>query len=108
MTVLNRRELFRTTAGLAAYLGLVPGAGGALAQSGDGKPFPFTYEGLVARAQKLATMPYVPPYRPDAAVIQQINYEEHGKLKFKTERAPFSKGDGAYPLTFFHLGQYFG
>lgn len=108
MTALNRRELFRTTAGLAAFLGLVPGARLALAQALGGTSAPFSYEGLVARARKLAAMPYVPPYRPKPDVIQQINYEEHGKLKFKSDRAPFGNGDGAYPVTFFHLGQYFG
>ena len=108
MTALNRRELLRTTAALAALLGLSPGARRALAQEQGAPSVPFSYEALVARARTMAGQPYTPPYRPMPEVIQQINYEQHGKIKFRTDEAPFSRGDGAYPLVFFHLGQYFG
>lgn len=106
MNSLNRRELFRTTAGLAAFLGLPAALRPALAQ--EVASAPFSYEQLVARARRMAKEPYAPPYRPMPEVIQQINYEQHGKLKFKPDRAPYANGGGAYPLNFFHLGQYFG
>ncbi|CFX08826.1 Glucans biosynthesis protein D 2 [Candidatus Filomicrobium marinum] len=106
MTSLNRRDLFRTTAGLAVFMGLPPALRPALAQEAPGTPF--SYEELVARARRMAKEAYVPPYRPMPDVIQQIDYEQHGKLKFKPDRAPYANGGGAYPLNFFHLGQYFG
>lgn len=72
-------------------------------------PEDFSFEHLISRAKKMAKQSYEAPYRPKPEVVARINYEEHGKLKFKTDQAPFAElgGDGAYPVTFFHLGEYF-
>src|SRR3546814_14282629 len=60
----------------------------------------------------MAGQPYEPPYRPAPEVVQQIDYEAHGKIRFDPDRALFGPdGTGtasAYPATFFHLGQFFG
>ncbi|WP_118134416.1 glucan biosynthesis protein [Oceanicella sp. SM1341] len=101
---LNRRDMLRGTAGLAALLATPLAARRALAQ---GALQPFSYEELVSRAEAAAKAPYTPPYRPMPEVTAQIDYEAHGKLKFKTDRAPFADRHGAYPVTFFHLGQFF-
>ncbi len=73
---------------------------------------PFSYQLLIERARALANTPYIPPYQPMPDVVHAIDYEQHGKIKFRTDRAPFSgqagtSPDGAYPLEFFHLGRYF-
>lgn len=73
---------------------------------------PFSFEALTARAQQLAGTPYVPPYQPMPEVVSQIDYTQHGKLKFRPEKALFAGQAGAalppaYPLEFFHLGQFF-
>jgi len=107
MKALNRRDLFRTCAGFAAFLGFAPGLRFAFAEGTEGAT-PFKYESLIERARQMAASTYVPPNRPRPDVVSMINYEQHGKLKFKTDRAPFAYGNGAYPVTFFHLGQYFG
>lgn len=105
----TRRALLRNTTLLAGLMALAP-LRHALADSGAG--IPFAFEALVARAEAAARVAYVPPYRPMPEVVDQIDYEAHGKIVFRTETAPFSgeagtPGAAAYPLEFFHLGKYF-
>ncbi|KAA0969330.1 glucan biosynthesis protein D [Aureimonas fodinaquatilis] len=108
MTYLNRRQFLYSSAALAALSAISPHQASALTNADLGEPFDFTYEALVERAREAAAKPYVAPYRPMPEVVQEIDYDAHGKLKFKTDFAPFSGSGGAYPATFFHLGQFFG
>jgi glucans biosynthesis protein len=103
------RRAFLRAAGIAGFPLF---ANPALAESEAsglefGKPFPFTFDGLLERARQLAAKPYVVPYRPAPDIVGKIDYDVHGKIRFKTDRALFGKGPGAYPVTFFHLGQFF-
>lgn len=107
MTSLNRRDLLRATAGLAAFLGSSTTAKLAFAQGTRSSAVSFSYEKLVARAREAARSAYVPPFRPMPDVVLKIDYEQHGKLKFKSNLAPFANEGGAYPVTFFHLGEFF-
>lgn len=76
--------------------GLTLGAGAA-----------FSYDWLKARARSLAKAPYVPPPLPAPEIVRQIDYAAHGALRYKPEYALFAEGPGQFPVTFFHLGQYF-
>ncbi len=67
----------------------------------------FSFQGLVARAEALAKQPYQPPPSPPADVLQRIDYDAHGKLKYKADYALFAEGPGDFPVTFFHLGRFF-
>ncbi len=40
-------------------------------------------------------------------MLQQIDYDAHGKIKFKTDLALWAKGPSDFPVTFFHLGRFF-
>ena len=51
--------------------------------------------------------PYEPPPRPSPEVLQKINYEEWGKIKYRDDFALFANGPGPFPITFFHLGLFF-
>ena len=55
----------------------------------------------------MARAPYVPPPRPSPEILQQIDYDAHGKIKFKTDLALWANGPSDFPVTFFHLGRYF-
>lgn len=72
-----------------------------------GPPRQFSFEQLQARARQMASQPYLPPRSPDRGILEQIDYDEHGRLKFDTRAALFADGPGRYPVTFFHLGRYF-
>ncbi|WP_112664622.1 glucan biosynthesis protein [Microvirga flavescens] len=104
----DRRQFLQfatATAGLAA-------AGfpaSALAQQGlrYGAPSAFSFEGLKKRARDMAASPYVAPASPSPEILNQIDYDAHGKIKFKTDLALWAKGPSEFPVTFFHMGRYF-
>ena len=72
-----------------------------------GQPSPFSFEALTAEARSLAAQPYVSVNTLPADVLDKIDYETHGKIRFDTDSALFKDGPGAFPVTFFHLGRYF-
>ncbi|RWR07967.1 glucan biosynthesis protein D [Sinirhodobacter populi] len=103
--MLSRRALLQGATALAGTSMFLP-------RRVQAEPVPFSFEALTARAEALAGQAYVPPYQPMPDVVQQIDYAQHGKLKFRPEKALFAGQPGAdlpagYPLEFFHLGQYF-
>ncbi|PIW30144.1 MAG: glucan biosynthesis protein D [Rhodospirillales bacterium CG15_BIG_FIL_POST_REV_8_21_14_020_66_15] len=106
---LNRRALLKTAAASAA-LGLIPRRA-ATAEAGPsltfGEPVPFSYDMLKDLAARLARSPYAAPPRPAPAIVQRIDYEEWGKIKFDTDHALYASGRESYPVSFFHLGQWF-
>lgn len=67
----------------------------------------FSFDALVERAAALAKAPYVPPPTPLPAVVQQIDYEAWGNIRFRPDYALFAQGPSLYPVTFFHVGQFF-
>src|SRR5437899_10631040 len=64
---------------------------------------PFSFERLVALAKSLGAKPYVADTSLPADVLQRIDYDAHGKIKFNTDDALFRDGPGQFPVTFFHL-----
>ncbi|SMF39475.1 glucans biosynthesis protein [Tistlia consotensis] len=106
----ERRE-FLGTLGLAGLLWLAGAAPGSAAQRAAGlrlgEPRPFSFEALTEQARRLAAAPYEPPYRPAPEIVQKIDYQTHGQIRFRAEDALFAEGPGVYPATFFHLGMFF-
>ena len=110
MTPVTRRVFVRSAvlaagaAPLLSWLDLAHAKAGGLS---FGKPTPFSFEQLVERARVSATKAYQAPYRPAPQLVSKIDYEAHGKIHFKMDRALDASGPGMYPTTFFHLGQFF-
>jgi len=106
--MINRRTFISsaaTTAALAA-LGL-PAEAFAANHLKLGQAAPFSFETLIAQVRAMAAAPYQPQGKPPAEILDKINYEAHGKIKFNTDTALFANGPGQFPVTFFHLGRYF-
>jgi len=102
--MLNRRHLLQAMAASA----LAPAAARAEGASLDfGPAMPFSAEALKQRAKALAAKPYEPPSRPDPEIVQRLDYDAHGKLRFRYDYALWGEGGGAYPVTFQHVGKYF-
>ncbi len=103
------RRLFLTsaaaTAGLAAAGFPAPALAQAALQFGPAEPFSF--EALKAEARSRAARPYAAPPRPAPEILAQIDYDAHGKIRFKTDLALWANGPSDFPVTFFHLGRYF-
>jgi glucans biosynthesis protein len=72
-----------------------------------GRSQPFSFEDLIKEMQLRATQPFVRESSLPQPVLESIDYEQHGKIKFKTDHALFREGPGEFPVTFFHLGKYF-
>jgi periplasmic glucans biosynthesis protein len=68
---------------------------------------PFSFDALRERARDMAAKPYVSPPRPSPDIVSKIDYNIHGTLRYKTSHAVGAAGPGSFPVTFFHLGQYF-
>lgn len=104
----DRRTVLKGVAASAAAAG---SAGEAVSAEPQGLRFeaaqPFSYDLLKTHARERAHAPYEPPPRPSPEVLQKINYEEWGKIRFRESFALFADGPGAFPITFFHLGLFF-
>ena len=106
--MINRRRFLQTATATAA-LAAQGFSGQALAQQGlkMAAPAPFSFEELKRRAQTMSRMPYVAPPSPSPEILQQIDYDAHGKIRFKTDLALWANGPSEFPVTFFHLGRFF-
>jgi glucans biosynthesis protein len=103
-----RREfLIATSATLAALAAAAVAPSAYALQLRLASAEPFSYAALRERARALAAVPYQPPQHPPRAVLEQIDYDAHGKLRFKAEDALFANGPGCFPVTFFAMGRYF-
>ncbi|HKU43224.1 MAG TPA: glucan biosynthesis protein, partial [Polyangiales bacterium] len=110
MDPITRRLFLRSALQTAAAAPVLACAGPAFAKPDKlqlSTPRPFSFDGLIARAQKLAASAYVEPYRPAPDIVKRIDYEAHGKIRFKSECALFAESTGVYPATFFHVGMLF-
>lgn len=108
--VSRRRFLAGTAAGALATALPLSAFAAAPTEAGGlnlGPARAVSLESLTDRARALAAKPYTPPPRPMPEVTSAIDYAAHGAIKYKPELALFADGPGAYPATFFHLGQYF-
>ena len=105
---LDRRSLLKGAAVAAVAMSSVSEAVAAVP---DGltyeTPVAFSYDLLKARAREQAHGPYVAPPRPSPEIVQKINYEEWGKIRFRSDHALFADGPGRFPFTFFPLGLFF-
>jgi glucans biosynthesis protein len=103
--MIDRRTLVAGALGAFAAPGLSPGAGATGLRFGP--PSPVSYETIKERARGLAQAPYAAPPRPHPEIVQAIDYDAHGKIKFRTDRALWADGPSEFPVTFFHLGRFF-
>jgi glucans biosynthesis protein len=104
----RRRSLMQ--GGLAAFtlaLAHAPSAARADTALRFGAPVPFSFDRLKERARGLAAAAYAPPPMPEPGITSKIDYAAHGRIKFNTDHALWANGPGPYPVTFFHLGQFF-
>jgi len=108
---MRRRTFIRSSLAACATSSVLSSsafAGTASSALHYGEAFPFSFDSLVVRARNLSREPYKEPYRPAPDIVSRIDYEVHGRIHWKREKALFVEGPPTtYPVTFFHLGQYF-
>jgi len=106
--MLNRRQFLQTATATAA-LAAQGFSSRAMAQQGlkMGAPAPFTFESLKKQAESMARLAYAAPPSPSPEILYQIDYDAHGKIRFKTDLALWANGPSEFPVTFFHMGRFF-
>ena len=102
----------RTVLQLAAAFGVSGIASGEAAAAGAlefGPAEPFDFETVRVRAKLAADAPFGGGQSPSRAILDQIDYETHGKIKYRPDQALWGAqpDQRRYPVTFFHLGRYF-
>jgi periplasmic glucans biosynthesis protein len=107
--MIDRRSVLAAAASSFAMsvLGLPLRAAPASSGFRLGKPQPFSFDELIAQMRSRSAQAYVRETSLPPQVLDRIDYEEHGKIKFKSEYALFHDGPGEYAVTFFHLGKFF-
>jgi len=104
----DRRSFLASSAATFALAALgLPSSAQAVASLRLGRPSPFSFDALIARAGTLATRPFAAENTLPREVLERIDYETHGKIRFDPRYALFRDGPGAFPVTFFHLGRFF-
>ncbi len=108
MTEFNRRRFLSLLASAAASTAF-PWSNALSAEAGLalGSSSLFSWEGLIKEAQLMAKQPYQPAPQLKHELLEQIDWEAHGKIHFKSENALFAEGPGQYPIEFFHPGRFF-
>jgi periplasmic glucans biosynthesis protein len=106
---LDRRSVLAAASASAALAALgLPLKALAAAGLKLGSAQPFSFDALVKEMQERAKHDYVPgSSKLPQQVLDRIDYEAHGKIKFNTDYSLFHDGPGQYPVTFFHLGHFF-
>jgi glucans biosynthesis protein len=64
----------------------------------------FSFDALIHRAQDMAHQDYVTPPAAPKEILDKIDYDARGRIRFDTDSALFANGPGVYPITFFPLG----
>lgn len=107
--MLDRRSLLASAAAATASLAAGGFSGAALAQAAlkFGSSRPFSFKALKARARDMAANPYAAPASAQREILEAIDYDAHGKIRFKSSLALFADGPGDHPVTFFHMGRFF-
>jgi periplasmic glucans biosynthesis protein len=106
--MIDRRSMLAAAGASFAvsFLGLPPRASAAAGLK-LGQAQPFSFDQLTQEMQARARQQYSRPNHLPQAVLDRIDYEAHGKIKFNTDYALFRDGPGVFPVTFFHLGHFF-
>ncbi len=106
-SALPTRRTFVKLALAAQAAGLLGIRSAAAAELRLGPPQSFSFDSLTEHARELAARDYVPPPRPDPEIVARIDYDAHGKLKFRPEFALWGDGSSAFPITFKTVGKFF-
>lgn len=103
------RRVFLQSAAATAALATLGFSKSALAKQGlkTGPAAAFTFGGLKKKAREMARVEYKAPAQNSKKILTQIDYDAHGKIRFKTDLALWADGPSDFPVTFFHLGRYF-
>ena len=107
----QRRALMASALGAGAFFLLpdVARATGNVVSQGIplGEAQPFSFDALRELARNLAQGGYFPMAKPEATILDRIDYDAHGQIRFRKDRALWAERAGDNPVHFFYPGRYF-
>ncbi len=103
--ILSRRNLLKLAAASQCWPLLRTSAAAVPAPRGPalGPGEPFSFDRLKARAASMAGKPYVAPPRPNPDLVDGMDYDVMGDIRYNPDRSLY--GDGIFPIYFFPVGQ---
>lgn len=109
---MNRRDLFRSAAALAAAgLPVSPLLAAATAKGVAlmplGKKESFDYAGLKGRARVMAMRPYIAPSTKLPDKVAALDWDQYQSISTRDDHALWSDAPDRFQIKFFHLGLFF-
>lgn len=106
---MDRRVFLQSAAAATAALAAFGFPKNTFAQQGlkTGPSSAFSFDALKKKAKEMAKAAYVAPSSASKDILYDIDYDAHGKIRFKTDLALWADGPSEFPVTFFHLGRFF-
>lgn len=103
---LSRRALLQTALGGGAFF-LLPHMAAAQSVASTGETRPFSFDMLTAKARDLAKKPWQAATIPDADVLEKIDYDNHNRIRFRSESALWHGQERRSAVQMFFPGRYF-
>ena len=113
MASLLTRRLVLQAASLLPIAGLIPAFAGTLDPASAppvmrfGPSLPFNFAHLSEMAKALAAEPFAKAVIRHGDRLQEIDFDNHNKIRFRSDAALFGNGPGSFPVEMFHPGRYF-
>jgi glucans biosynthesis protein len=67
----------------------------------------FSFDALIGWARDLSAKPYQPPTVHDPELLERLDFDAYQQIRFRSDWAIWSEGEGAFPVELFHVGRYF-
>ena len=111
ITYPSRRLLLKSGGGFAlAWLlagrSIRAVAAPGIPQNEIGPPEAFSFDSLEEKARRLAEESFEPPVAPSPDVLEEINYDQYQRIRYRTDRTVQVGTMGRYPVQLFHLSEH--
>lgn len=103
----SRRDLFTGALGAGAFFLLPRVARAELGPDMLGPEEPFSFDSLKELARNLAGEDFTPMRVADAPTLERIDYDAHGAIRFREDKALWGGTQDRAPVHFFYPGRYF-
>lgn len=104
---ITRRELLYRMVALAAWGAAAPLAPGRVEAMAGGEGKPFSKDWLLARAQSLAQVPYVPPSERVPTWVADMDWDAYQSIKFRSDQSLWREEELPFQVRLFHLGLFY-
>lgn len=102
----DRRAFLQTALGTGAFF-LLPRLSFGQTPAAQQAAQPFSWDSLTDMARELAAASYQPPEIADRDVLEQVDYDRHNEIRFRTDNTIWKDAEGSSRVQMFFPGRYF-